>query len=372
VSNRETAFGNLSALADVSIFGPEFAVRLTGLQINSPELTPIDFGNERAAESGEQTAQNEIHDQVVIGFAPANNRVVYQASNTDGDTPSLSLAVNNPNGADYSFRIDKIALNPEESVALWFDPTTNRVSVENNDAANNSYSVAVVRTESNGNQNTYEGQFSDNDGVGVTINVGSDWDGTTPPAAEPVQTPTLPQIRRTYYLPIVAVAPHGPDLVLDNLVATPSDLQIVIRNQGDRPVNNAFWVDAYLDPTIPPTAVNQQWIDIASQGIVWGVTEAMLPIAPGGSIILRLADNAAAYSSFPDIFPVGTPVYVQVDSFNPATSYGAVWEQHEMVNGFYNNVAMTVVVDQSTQIGLFPSTWMEGGAGMGVDSLPSR
>ena len=35
----------------------------------------------------------------------------------------------------------------------------------------------------------------------------------------------------------------------------------------------------------------------------------------------------------------GTPVYAQVDSFNLATTYGAVLEGHESDGGVYDNVS---------------------------------
>jgi hypothetical protein len=36
--------------------------------------------------------------------------------------------------------------------------------------------------------------------------------------------------------------------------------------------------------------------------------------------------------------PAGTILYAQVDSYNPATSFGTVREGHEIVGGAYNNV----------------------------------
>jgi hypothetical protein len=45
-----------------------------------------------------------------------------------------------------------------------------------------------------------------------------------------------------------------------------------------------------------------------------------------------------AYSHFSGALPAGTPIYVQVDSANVETTYGAVLEGHEMVGGPYNNV----------------------------------
>jgi hypothetical protein len=42
--------------------------------------------------------------------------------------------------------------------------------------------------------------------------------------------------------------------------------------------------------------------------------------------------------------PVGTVIYVQVDSANTQTNYGAVLENHEITGLAYNNIAHTTFI----------------------------
>ncbi len=158
-----------------------------------------------------------------------------------------------------------------------------------------------------------------------------------------------PQYR--VYLPLVLrTQVTGPDLVVTHITATATGIQVVIKNQGNLPVpadeEHEFWVDVYLNPNPAPTAVNQTWQHVASQGLVWGVTVEALPaLVPGG--VLTLTSGGPYYR--PDEsrvtwpLPAGTVVYAQVDSANANTSYGAVWETHEMVGGPYNNITGPVV-----------------------------
>jgi hypothetical protein len=148
------------------------------------------------------------------------------------------------------------------------------------------------------------------------------------------------------YLPIVARNhAFAPDLVVTGVSVLNGNVQIVVKNQGDAvvPVNidNEFWVDLYINPTTPPVAVNQTRETLGCRGGVWGVTVDALPqLAPGG--VLTLTMNDAYYwpsrSDMPATLPPGTPIYVQVDSANTGTDYGAVLENHEMTGLPYNNI----------------------------------
>ncbi len=263
----------------------------------------------------------------------------------DTDTPTLGINVTNPDGTGISVKVADLQLGQGGMAALSFDPTTGAVAVENNDSGSNTYEVAVVRTNADGSQNTFSGTLSDGDGVGAVINVGSSWDGNSPPPTETIQTPTLPQLSTTLYLPIIGKMHGAPDLVVESFTVTPDNAQITIRNVGNSAVTEAFWVEAYIAPTTAPTTVNQLWTDLSTQGMVWGVTESILPIAPGERIILQLQDSfySPPYSHLAGALAVGTPVYVQVDSYNEATTYGAVLETDEMTGGLYNNIASTTV-----------------------------
>jgi hypothetical protein len=107
-------------------------------------------------------------------------------------------------------------------------------------------------------------------------------------------------------------------------------------------VYTPFWVDAYIDPHPAPAQVNDIWYDGRSaQGIVWGVTDALLPMQPGAVITLTYGDaydGGPPYTSFTGNLPAGTPVWAQVDSYNAATTYGAVLESHEANGEAYNNI----------------------------------
>src|SRR5262249_31727911 len=142
------------------------------------------------------------------------------------------------------------------------------------------------------------------------------------------------------YLPMVQRG-DLPDLVVDRIVVTRTSIQVVIRNQGIAPVTDAFWVDAYINPSPAPTHVNQTWEMLASQGLVWGVTASALPLNPGGTLTLSIGDGyyRADMSNFSGSLAAGTPIYAQVDSANANTSYGAVLESHEQAGGPYNNIS---------------------------------
>jgi len=149
----------------------------------------------------------------------------------------------------------------------------------------------------------------------------------------------------TIYLPLMTRAfVSAPDLVIENLVATRNNVEVVVRNQGYAPVTDEFWVDVYVDPDPIPTAVNQPWADLAKEGLVWGVTSEALPLAPGEAIVLVINDAfyLPDYSRFSGLLAEGTSVYGQVDSVDRETTWGAVLETHEVAGGPYNNICAAV------------------------------
>jgi PKD repeat protein len=172
-------------------------------------------------------------------------------------------------------------------------------------------------------------------------------------------TTTISITSQTYlYLPLVVrdyVA--APDLVVDDLIVTSDAVTVVVRNVGDLTIKsefvNEFWVDVYIGPDIVPTAVNQTWAHVGTQGIVWGVTQAALPLAPGEAITLSVTSTGGAYyhpgmSNVTWPLAVGTPVYAQADSAHSFTTYGAVMENHEIIHGAYNNILGPVSVTDTT------------------------
>jgi hypothetical protein len=140
---------------------------------------------------------------------------------------------------------------------------------------------------------------------------------------------------------------YAPDLVVQSITATSDDVQVVVANQGNAPVTDEFWVIAYINPDPAPTAVNQLWWDLGSEGMFWGVTADLLPLNPGETITLAYNDTAyiADYSRVSWPLAAGTPVYVQVDAYNADTAYGAILESHEINGGEYNNVEGTESVN---------------------------
>jgi uncharacterized repeat protein (TIGR01451 family) len=151
------------------------------------------------------------------------------------------------------------------------------------------------------------------------------------------------------YLPLVLnnyIA--APDLVVEHIVVTSDSAQVVIKNQGNAPApsSNPFWIDLYVDPDPVPTGVNQTWDNLCDEGIVWGVDGGgALPLEPGETLTLTVGDVYywPSLSNFPGSLPAGTPIYVQVDSANMHTTYGAVLESHEIYGGAYNNISGPVL-----------------------------
>jgi uncharacterized repeat protein (TIGR01451 family) len=174
-------------------------------------------------------------------------------------------------------------------------------------------------------------------------------------------TTTVSITRQSYiYMPLACNdCVSAPDLVVERIAVTTDTVQVVILNQGDRPVEEEFWVDAYLNPTTPPSAVNQTWQHVGSYGIVWGVTVDALPLNPGESITLTVTPTGGAYyhaglSNVSWPLAVGTPVYAQADSAHSHTTYGGVLENHEIVGEPYNNISGPVDVTDSMAEGPGP------------------
>ncbi len=157
----------------------------------------------------------------------------------------------------------------------------------------------------------------------------------------------------TVYLPIVmrnyAVAP---DLVIEQIIATANSVQVVVRNVGpqaiERTFANEFWVDLYINPTTPPTSVNQTWRHVGSRGVVWGITQDALPLQPGQAITLTVTPAGGLYyradlSSVSWPLAPGAQIYAQADSAHTAVAYGAILENHEIINAPYNNITGPVI-----------------------------
>jgi hypothetical protein len=160
-------------------------------------------------------------------------------------------------------------------------------------------------------------------------------------------------------------------LVVEQLVASSNAITVVIKNIGGLAVVDAFWVDVYLNPNPVPTMVNQQWFDVGSEGLVWGVMAPALPLAPTQSLTLTL--NDASYvpqlSNFGPPLAPGTPVYAQVDAVNLLTTYGGVLESHAISGGAYNNISGTLSISGSVTL---PSSSVPTFSAVEGSGLPAR
>lgn len=136
------------------------------------------------------------------------------------------------------------------------------------------------------------------------------------------------------------------DVVYGDAPTLPAWLILTDHGDGTATLAGTLWVDLYVNPNPPPTAVNQVWRDGRSaQGIVWGITQSALPLPVGGTITLTGSAGDPYY--WPELsemswpLSAGSVICVQVDSANALTTYGAVLENHEITGGVYNNIACT-------------------------------
>jgi hypothetical protein len=184
-------------------------------------------------------------------------------------------------------------------------------------------SSGSVVTHTYGRSGAYTAVVTASNGGGVVT-------ATTSVVINPMRL-FMPLVMRNYA--------SAPDLVVERIIATRNSVQVVIKNQGNMPVMNEFWVDVYLNPNVVPTHVNQTWNMLGSHGLTWGVTSSALPaLTPGGMLTLTLTDGyyQPDYSNVSWPLPVGMPVYAQVDSADAAITWGAALENHEIVGGPYN------------------------------------
>ncbi|MEM7030557.1 MAG: Ig-like domain-containing protein, partial [Chloroflexota bacterium] len=138
-------------------------------------------------------------------------------------------------------------------------------------------------------------------------------------------------VSHSLYLPIIANADPAamPDLVVDSVSINNGQISVVIRNAGNGSITDAFWVDAYFNPTETPS-LNKGWPDIAPAGIIWGVTKDV--IVPNETIILTIGDQYYFADRSSSSFPTDATIYILVDSINYDTAYGNVQESDESNN----------------------------------------
>jgi hypothetical protein len=239
-------------------------------------------------------------------------------------------------GNDPPDAVDDMATTTKDT------PVTISVLTNDTDPQSDPLTVTAVGTPANGSATT--------NGTTVTYTPTPGFEGTdvftytasdgslTDTATVTVQVNASAPLNYVYMPWIVKNRIVGPDLVVEQVIATSISVQVVIRNQGSMPVTDMFWVDFYIDPDPAPTHVNQAWSDLGNEGLVWGIPH---PMAAGEAITLTVGDiyyqPDYSYISWP--LSAGTPVYAQVDSVNLDTDYGAVLETHETSGGTYNNIS---------------------------------
>ncbi|MEA3308677.1 MAG: putative Ig domain-containing protein, partial [Chloroflexota bacterium] len=157
-------------------------------------------------------------------------------------------------------------------------------------------------------------------------------------------------VRGTYYIYLPLVLKNyviAPDLVVESVTATSNSIQIVISNQGPAPIENVFanefWVDVYINPDHAPVTVNETWQQVGNRGAAWGITVDALPLNFGEVLTLTVTATGGDVYYHADmsniVWPLasGTLIYAQVDSAHKDTPYGAIYENHEIINAPYEN-----------------------------------
>ncbi len=143
------------------------------------------------------------------------------------------------------------------------------------------------------------------------------------------------------FLPIIMNSPQA-DLVgsfslSPNSLAPnhPVTITVTITNQGTVAASQ-FWVDFYINPSIPPTDTNQPWNKRCGlnpcYGIAWYISGT---VEPGQSITLTSTPDSyrVPNTRWVGMFAKGTSdLYLYVDSWNPGVTIGAVAEIDETNN----------------------------------------
>ena len=175
IADCPTAFGNKTAPADLNIIGDGVVTRLTGLRIDSAEGLPI-LGS---AASGN-------NDVVGVTLDGDNHALTFQASDLDSDTPDLSMAVSRNGAPDYSFKVTGAQVAQGSSLSVALDVETGKLSIENDDPAENSYNLEVERLDTNNSRLTYAFTSLSDEGSddGESVDLGENWTGGAPAVSQ--------------------------------------------------------------------------------------------------------------------------------------------------------------------------------------------
>jgi hypothetical protein len=270
-----------------------------------------------------------------------SDNFTYIVSDSDGLTDTAIVVINVTGENDAPVAIDDTATTVQNTAV------TIAVLDNDSDPENDPLTVTAVGTPANGSattdgttaQYTPAAGFTGSDVFTYTISDGNGGNDTASVTVTVVEELKV-------YLPVVVnnFVAAAPDLVVTNVRGSSDNIEVTVRNQGNAPVVDAFWVDFYIDPSPVPSSANELWQDVSSEGIVWGVTA---PLAVGEELTLVYSTEPGApnlyyapdFSFYTGSLPAGTPIYAQVDSAHISTTYGAVLENHEITGGPYNNVS---------------------------------
>jgi uncharacterized repeat protein (TIGR01451 family) len=158
-----------------------------------------------------------------------------------------------------------------------------------------------------------------------------------------VSPPPPPPTSSLVYLPLVLKdVVFGPDLVIETLLASSNQVTLTIRNIGNAPAIDAFWVQIAINPSSPIMDVNQRWDTLGNsgggspQGALWGVVSPAIPLPVNATLTLTLNGpyyySGSPANNIPSPIPAGATIYAQVDAINYATTYGNVLELDETNN----------------------------------------
>ncbi|KAA3662913.1 MAG: choice-of-anchor D domain-containing protein, partial [Chloroflexi bacterium] len=176
--------------------------------------------------------------------------------------------------------------------------------------------------------------------------VGTNAKGSTIGIDQTFTTPEYVPSTFSIYIPII-VMPSYPDLIVQSVMASSTNVEVVIKNAGSLATVDSFWVDLYINPTTPPTGANQTWETNGGEGIAWGVETTL---DPGESLTLTLSSPYyhPSASNFSGTIRSGTTIYAQVDSVGSATE-GIVKEFAETNNIFGPIVTTTMATSQNSR-----------------------
>jgi len=191
IASRETAYGNTEAPANVNISGPGFAVRVTDLVLNSPESQPISSTEDALGQDAQLTTS--APDLMGLNVDPDQKRITFEPGVDNAETPSISLAVSQADGSDFSVDVKNVNVAQGHAVALTFNEENQSITIEGNSADQTDYQVEVNRINTDGTTDTFvSDSVSDEGNAGVTLKVGDEWDGEETPEIQLEENSTLP------------------------------------------------------------------------------------------------------------------------------------------------------------------------------------